>query len=153
MRIQHVLLATDLSEASLAACRPVAEWAREAGFELTLLHVVEELLALPHGAPLAPPVGAPDTERRLREAERALEDQYQGLRRDLGPGFSAELEVRVAPRVADAVCERALELGADLIALSTHGRTGFRHLALGSIAEAILRRSRVPVLCFPRPRE
>ncbi len=41
------------------------------------------------------------------------------------------------------------ESRADLIALATHGRTGLARLALGSVAEDVLRRSTVPVLCFP----
>lgn len=147
MLIRRILLATDLSEETLAACRPIAALARSSGARLILLHVVEELLALPHGAPLAPPVGAADTARRVEDARLALEEQ----RRALGPGLEIDVEVRAAPRVAEAICERARELGVDLIALSTHGRTGWRHLALGSIAEAVLRRSSAPVLCFPRP--
>ena len=34
----------------------------------------------------------------------------------------------------------------DLVVLSTHGRTGFSHLLMGSVAERIVRRSPVPVL-------
>jgi nucleotide-binding universal stress UspA family protein len=37
-----------------------------------------------------------------------------------------------------------------LIALSSHGRSGFRRLVMGSVAEAVLRHARVPVLVFPR---
>ena len=149
MKLREILLPTDLSPEALAACRPVAALARESGARITLLHVVEELLAVPYGAPLAPPVAAPDTERRIAEAREALARQ----REELGAEVEVQTEVRAAPRVAQAVVERAAELGVDLIALSTHGRTGFRHLALGSIAEAVLRRSTVPVLCFPQPRD
>lgn len=147
MQLRHILIATDLSQPSLAACRPVAALARASGARLSVLHVVEELLALPHGAPLAPPVGAADTARRVADAQTALDEQ----RGAFGPDLRIDCEVRSAPRVAEAICARAEELGVDLIALSTHGRTGWRHLALGSIAEAVLRRATVPVLCFPRP--
>ena len=34
-------------------------------------------------------------------------------------------------------------------AIATHGRTGFRHFALGSVAEAVIRHAKIPVLCFP----
>jgi nucleotide-binding universal stress UspA family protein len=37
----------------------------------------------------------------------------------------------------------------DLVAMSTHGRTGLTHLLLGSVAEQVLRASPVPVLLFP----
>jgi nucleotide-binding universal stress UspA family protein len=41
-------------------------------------------------------------------------------------------------------------VGADLIVVGTHGRTGFAHLVLGSVAERIVRRSPVPVLSVRR---
>ena len=40
-------------------------------------------------------------------------------------------------------------LGADLIVMGTHGRTGLAHLLLGSVAEATLRRAPCPVLTVP----
>ena len=42
---------------------------------------------------------------------------------------------------------RAREVGADMIIVGTHGRTGLKHLLLGSVAESILRNSEIPVLC------
>ncbi|MEO6599994.1 MAG: universal stress protein, partial [Polyangiaceae bacterium] len=39
----------------------------------------------------------------------------------------------------------------DLVIVSTHGRTGFAHLLLGSIAEKLVRMSPVPVLTVPSP--
>ena len=55
--------------------------------------------------------------------------------------------------VAEAVTQYADTHDVDLIALTTHGRTGIRHLVLGSVAESILRHSHVPVLCFPPSKE
>ena len=63
-----------------------------------------------------------------------------------------DLEAEAAPNVAEVVCDYADEHGYDLIALSSHGRSGFRRLILGSVAEAILRHAHVPVLVFPRNR-
>ncbi len=39
----------------------------------------------------------------------------------------------------------------DLIVMTTHGRSGLGRLAVGSVAEAVLRRTRTPVLVIPRP--
>jgi nucleotide-binding universal stress UspA family protein len=41
----------------------------------------------------------------------------------------------------------------DLLVVGTHGRTGLRHLLLGSVAEKLVRLSPVPVLTVPLPRE
>ncbi|MCA9721025.1 MAG: universal stress protein, partial [Gemmatimonadetes bacterium] len=49
-----------------------------------------------------------------------------------------------------AIAEYARTHEVDLIAMSSHGRTGFRHLVLGSVSEAVIRHADRPVLVFPR---
>jgi universal stress protein A len=39
------------------------------------------------------------------------------------------------------------EVGADMVVMGTHGRTGLKHLLMGSVAESILHAVEVPVLC------
>jgi nucleotide-binding universal stress UspA family protein len=48
----------------------------------------------------------------------------------------------------DEILAAAGESGADVIAMTTHGRTGVTRLLFGSVAEAVLRRARVPVLAM-----
>jgi nucleotide-binding universal stress UspA family protein len=53
-----------------------------------------------------------------------------------------------------AILDYAAENGVDLIVIGTHGRSGARHVALGSVAERVVRFSDVPVLTvrtLPRP--
>jgi nucleotide-binding universal stress UspA family protein len=68
-------------------------------------------------------------------------------------GSNIECEVISGQRIPDAINHYAAAHDVDLIALSTHGRTGWRHLALGSVAEAVLRQAEVPVITFPRKKE
>lgn len=53
---------------------------------------------------------------------------------------------------AEMICRRALDVNADLIVMTSHGRTGFSRAWLGSIADGVLRHSSVPVLML-RPVE
>jgi len=49
-------------------------------------------------------------------------------------------------RIAVMIVEKAAAWSADLIVMGTHGRRGFEHLLLGSVAEGVVRRALVPVL-------
>lgn len=146
MKIRHVLLTTDLSEEALRAFEPVLELAKTLGARITALHVVQDVQVAPHGAPLAPMASMPDLPRQIKEFREVLEKQCATLR-----GVEVKAEVTSHQSPAKGIVEYAEEHDVDLVALSTHGRTGFRRLALGSVAEEVLRRSHVPVLSFHRP--
>lgn len=145
MKIGHIVFTTDLSPESLQPARAVSELAQEKRARITLLHVVEESLVPPHGVAPAPVIHGMD-EVRLQEARAAL----GSVRSAFGAEIEVAIDVITSDRIAKAVTEYATEKKADLVCLSTHGRTGLRHLALGSIAESILRHSKVPLLVFPQ---
>jgi len=145
MKLSHILILSDLSPESLRPVAPVTELARDLGARVTLLTVVEDVRIAPHGAPLAPKISSPDVEREIKHASLALEDQRATLE-----GIDVSTEVVRGDNVPEAVVRFAAEHDVDLIALSTHGRTGFRHLALGSVAEAIIRHATVPVISYPQ---
>lgn len=146
MNLRHILLTTDLSEEARRAFRPVTALARESGARVTLYSVVLDLRVAPHGAPLAPPLSDPDVDRELELAREGLAAERQQLAAEL----SVDCVVEVAEDVPKAIARYAADHEVDLIALSTHGRTGFKRLFLGSVAEAVLHHAHVPVLCFPR---
>jgi nucleotide-binding universal stress UspA family protein len=52
---------------------------------------------------------------------------------------------------ADEIIKAAEDTGADLIAMSTHGRSGLKRLAFGSITDKVLHRSHIPVLTVRAP--
>lgn len=148
MKIDHLVVATDLSEAGLACTAPLGDLARTLGARITLLHVIRGYEAIPHGAPLAPPLGEPALPGA---AEAALEQVTERIHA-FGEGLEVTPAVVVGGDPAVEIVEYAEEHGADMIAVSTHGRSGFRHLVLGSVAEGVVRRSRVPVIVVPRPK-
>ena len=59
----------------------------------------------------------------------------------LYPANKQEIEDR-----NDAVIELSKNIGADLVVMSTHGRSGLQHWALGSVAEKVLRYGETPLL-------
>ncbi len=147
--MKHILIASDLSPEALRPFGTVVRMAKNWGARITLLHVVQDLIIAPHGAPLAPPISSPDLPAEMEAARSAMTASCA----ELAEGVDVHCEVISGDRIPAAINHYATEHGVDLIALSTHGRTGWRHLALGSVAEDVLRHSVVPVITFPRQKE
>lgn len=61
-----------------------------------------------------------------------------------GKGVRVRTQVR-SGRPADEIVAAAREAGADLVAMTTHGRSGLGRMLFGSVAEAVLRESKLPV--------
>jgi len=80
------------------------------------------------------------------EIESRLESLAADLRQD-------GIEVEIAAREGyppEAIVEEAAKRGADLVAMGTHGRSGLRHLLLGSTAERVVAMAPCPVLTVRR---
>ena len=148
MNISHILVATDLSDEALGCIPDVAELARSVGARITLLHVLEAYAAIPQGTPLAPPLGPIITDADMAATRARLEERRGAFGNDVRTDVAV-----VSGDPGEAIAIWAAEHEVDLIAMTTHGRTGFRRLALGSVAESVLRRSRVPVLVLPLRRD
>jgi nucleotide-binding universal stress UspA family protein len=146
MKIAHILIPTDLSTEALRPCLPVAELAHSLEARITLLHVIVDMPIAGYAAPGESLTIPSDLDERLAAARAYLEKQ-----RPLFPGLDLAIEVVAGLDPAFQILEFADGNQVDLIAMSTHGRTGFRHLVLGSVAESVLRRASIPVVVFPRP--
>ena len=83
-----------------------------------------------------------DVAARLKEAREYLAPVAANLREG---GVRVTTDVRHGEPVAEIVAA-ARETEAGLIAMTTHGRTGFGRLLFGSVAEAVLRQAEIPVL-------
>lgn len=82
-----------------------------------------------------------DPETSRVDAEEYLAPVAVELR---NKGVRVRTQVRRGPP-AEEIVQAARDVGADLIAMTTHGRSGFGRLLFGSVAEAVLRESRLPV--------
>jgi nucleotide-binding universal stress UspA family protein len=83
-----------------------------------------------------------DVAARLKEAHDYLAPVAAQLRER---GVRVTTHARHGEPVAEIVAA-ARETGSGLIAMTTHGRSGFARLLLGSVAEAVLRQAEMPVL-------
>jgi nucleotide-binding universal stress UspA family protein len=80
------------------------------------------------------------------EAERREADSYLRAIADRlrGAGVSVAYEQYMGS-AAEVITDRARERGADLIAMTTHGRGGLGRLVFGSVADAVLRSAPCPI--------
>ncbi len=81
----------------------------------------------------------------LHDARRAMDQQVAALR---SGGASADGVVRSGDAL-DVILSEARTCGAELIVMTTHGRGGLTRALYGSVADAVLRGSTVPVLLLP----
>lgn len=83
---------------------------------------------------------------------QAMETTARYLEEQARPLWEAGITVETAVRLGNAaeeIVEQAMARQADLIVMSTHGRSGLAHWALGSVAERVVRSAPVPVLLIP----
>jgi nucleotide-binding universal stress UspA family protein len=82
--------------------------------------------------------------REIRKARQTAEDliRKENVAR---LGFAAGIVI-VDKSALDAILEESERFGADLVIMGTHGRQGAKRLMLGSVAERVLRESRIPLL-------
>jgi len=83
-----------------------------------------------------------DVAARLNEARNYLAPVAADLRRQ---GVRVTTDARHGEPVTEIVAA-ARDVGAGIIAMTTHGRSGFGRLLFGSVAEAVLRQAEIPVL-------
>jgi nucleotide-binding universal stress UspA family protein len=129
----------DGSALSVAVLRVITRLCQSRRGVVELLHVVEGDAS---GLDLPPPPSAAD-------AERAAARNYlkRVAARLTGKGLEVESVVLEGP-AAPTIAQRVVDGGADLVAMTTHGRTGVARLLLGSVAEQVLRAVDVPVLLW-----
>jgi nucleotide-binding universal stress UspA family protein len=140
MKADKILFPTDFSPASQEALRWATSLARDTGATLVIVHVEEPPMAYGGG-----------------EAYIALEEgDREEIRRKLVQVLPTDSSIRYEHKLlsgdpATAVVDAADSERADFIVLGTHGRTGLTRLLMGSVAEAIVRHAKCPVLTIKQP--
>ncbi|MBX3269410.1 MAG: universal stress protein [Sandaracinaceae bacterium] len=146
--VRSILCPVDFSAASEEAARYAVSLAQALGAErITFLHVFQ---------PPIYPVGEASHTLLDETAHAALKDHFrrevEGLaKRHGGHGIEADAKL-VEGYPHPVIVDTAREIGADMIVLATHGRTGLGHFLLGSVAEKVVRTSPIPV-CSVRVEE
>jgi nucleotide-binding universal stress UspA family protein len=132
---KQIVAPVDFSDESLAALGTAVEIASSPA-DVHAVHVIPELRLAEPGV-------------IWEEIDHSWRKQHaeQELRKRLSDGKYAEVQIHI--EVGDpghCVADFAKQIGADLIVMPSHGRTGLAHMLLGSVAERVVRLSHCPVL-------
>ncbi|OUY07408.1 universal stress protein [Acinetobacter populi] len=142
MSYQHILVPVDDSPISYAAAEDALSLAKLSGSQVTLLSVVA----------VDPFVGvdfykiAPAITDYFMQAESGAKSRLEELQQSfVNDGIDVQTKIyHGAP--AEGILYVADEVNADLIVMGSHGRTGVKKLMIGSVAQAVLAQSHIPVL-------
>lgn len=144
---QHILVPLDFSAPSEQALDSAIELAGKLEARLTLLHVVHPPI-LDTGPVVGLSAAYTDLTARMEaDAKSALDASIERARE---AGLQSEY-VLLHGVPFQQIVEFAREQQADLIVMSTHGRTGLQHVLLGSVAEKVVRLAPCAVLVTRRP--
>ena len=148
--VMHVLIATDGSQLSIDAARCASKLLRGAD-HVTLLSVITEVPGDDAGG-FEGSVYSAEEQEKVWNAE--LAEAGEEIERTAAALSSKQIEKRVeVGDVANTVCHVAEKVGADVIVVGSHGRTGFGRLLLGSVSEHVVRHAPCPVLVVRFPKD
>jgi len=146
-KIKNILLPTDFSNTSLTAAEYAVELAEEYKAKLHVLNVLEK----------TPPILA------IRSLDLSREKIIESIDADAQAHLSDCIkkikkikDVEIIPAIRkgidyEEIIKYSKEKKIDMIVIATHGRTGLIHTLLGSVAEKVIRYSKIPVLVTTPP--
>lgn len=143
--LKEILVPLDGSVRARQVLPLAVELATKAEAEIVLLHAIDPLVeAYPSARSLGMSVAHPDRvlQEVVRDAELHLGEIANGMATE---GLSITT-MSLIGYPAEAIVDEAERRRADLIVMTTHGYSGLRRWALGSVADKVLHNTRTPLL-------
>jgi nucleotide-binding universal stress UspA family protein len=144
LSIQNILVPIDFSQMSIEAIKIARRLARRLTTSIHLAHV-RQFDYLPDFVAPVPPMVPFSFMPYEQNGERSALKNLNALAHQYGVS-SAICHVLDGGPAWHEICRLAQNIPADLIVMPTHGRTGLKHVFLGSTAERIVQHSSCPVL-------
>jgi universal stress protein A len=139
--IHRILVATDLSKASVPAFREAVGMAKDNGAELLIAHVYRPPNLI-EAESVAPGVYQEWDENLRTDVEERLQPWVEDARRQ-----SINVRSLVLPGVPyEAIARAVQENQVDLVVMGTHGRKGASRFFLGSVAARVISTAPCPVM-------
>lgn len=146
--MKHIVVTTDFSaeaESAFDYAKEIAQLIGKDKCKITLLKVIDEVA--PANVTFAFGLSIVDV---LEMLHRQTSEKMKEIAEKHFADFPVEISViKPTKPVYAEITEFAKTNNVDLIVISTHGRTGVKHLLLGSVAEQVVRQSPCPVMVVP----
>lgn len=162
----HVIVPLDRSELAETALSYARKLVKPGG-QLTLISVIEHndltasgglspsgtvgtgsaTISGP-GVPTAPPLMLTGKEAQVKSREKLEDYLKQVVYRLQEPGLTVDYSIQEG-KAADVIVDEAESLRADVIVMSTHGRSGLSRWLLGSVTQKVVGAAPCPVLAIP----
>jgi len=146
IKISRILAPVDFSTGSEASVEYAAALAQALQARVTLLHVYPMPDLMSGIVPGAD--NAADAERDRTFAQEWLDKLRVETQKNRGIEIDSVL---VHGSAAREIISFSSSGGFDMVVMGTHGRTGLRHVLMGSVAEQVVRRARCPILTIHLP--
>lgn len=142
MTFQNILVPVDGSETSLAAVPEAVEIAKKFNAHVTVVQVMtlDPYIAneyMVHG----------QSNQLIERARNYILDNLATAKAKFKEqGVDVEVKLLEGENIAKAIANATEELKSDLVIVSSHGRSGFKKLLIGSVAQSLLTTVNIPVL-------
>ena len=140
---KHLLVPVDESPMSYAAAEQALSLAKDLNCPVTIMSVIA----------VDPFVGvdfykvAPAITDYFMQAEQNAQNRLAEIQQSFSrEGISVDTKIIRGVAASEGIVQIANEIGADLIIMGSHGRTGVKKMMLGSVGQNVLTQSPVPVL-------
>ena len=157
MAPKKILFCADFSENSEPAREVAVDYAKAFGAQLLIIHVIDAN-SFPHyvdwvGESLSAGWADEAVKQIVERAKESASLRLESLASECGKDVEhVESYCRIGSPASEIVALAGKE-SVDLIVIGTHGRTGVKHLVMGSIARSVLKKAHRPVLIVEAPPE
>lgn len=142
MAYQNILVPVDGSETSLSVVKHAAEFAKAFNSKIIVVQVMtlDPYIASEY-------LANGQSNMLIERAREFIQDNINVAKEQfLAEGVQVETRLLEGENIARTINQATTDLKIDLVILSSHGRTGFQKLIMGSVAQSLLTELQIPVL-------
>ena len=144
MAYKRILVAVDGSETSTQAMQEAINLAKNQQATLRIIYIADEFVVVGDGVYF----DYKQYENAVRNYGLSVINKMESLAKKASVSFESSMieNTEHAVWIPEKIIAEANSWQADLLVIGTHGRRGFSHLMLGSVAEGVIRIASIPVL-------